>query len=242
MEMAAVGEPAPGGPFEAEPAAYAGGPGDAPPADEGLAEAAAYGSDAGSGSYEEEPREAGRAPAAHGSERGRPRPAAGRAMLSPEQLEAEARRWTEQLLSAMGFEATITARAEGDHVDVGIQVGDGDQLLTGPKGEVREALQHLLNRMINRGEGSRYHLQLEINDFWQQRETELERIARDMADRAVEGDDEVVSEYLNAQERRIIHQTLRDDARVKTYALGTGMIKRIAVAPANFAASAAEED
>uniref|UniRef100_A0A832I3Z4 RNA-binding protein KhpB n=1 Tax=Eiseniibacteriota bacterium TaxID=2212470 RepID=A0A832I3Z4_UNCEI len=162
--------------------------------------------------------------------------------LTAEQLEAEGRRWTEQLLAAMGFEATVSARAEGDHVDVSVQVARDDQLLTGPKGEVREALQHLLNRMVNRGEGSRYHLQLEINDFWHQREAELEQIARDMAERAVESGDEVVSEYLNAQERRIIHQTLKDDARVKTYALGTGMIKRIAVAPAGFAGRASDEE
>jgi predicted RNA-binding protein Jag len=155
--------------------------------------------------------------------------------LSAEQLEAEGRRWTEQLLSAMGFEATVSARADGDHVDVSLQVANDDQLLTGPKGEVREALQHLLNRMINRGEGSRYHLQLEINDFWQHRESELAEVARGMAERAIEAGDEVVSEYLNAQERRVIHQTLKADPRVKTYALGTGMIKRIAVAPAGFA-------
>jgi hypothetical protein len=28
--------------------------------------------------------------------------------------------------------------------------------------------------------------------------------------------------------------TLRDDDRVKTYALGTGLIKRVAIAPADF--------
>jgi spoIIIJ-associated protein len=154
--------------------------------------------------------------------------------LSSEQLAAEGKRWTEQMLAAMGFEAQVSARAEGDRVDVTAEVSANEDLLTGPKGEVRQALQHLLNRMVNRGEGSRYHLQLEINDFWQRREKELEDLARSMAEDAVTSGDEIVSEYLNAQERRIIHVTLREDARVKTYALGTGMIKRIAVAPAGF--------
>jgi spoIIIJ-associated protein len=156
--------------------------------------------------------------------------------LGEEQLAAEAKRCTEALLGAMGWQSTVEAKAEGDHVDVTANVTQDESLLTGPKGEVRQALQHLLNRMVNRGEGSRYHLQLEINDFWKQRETELEALARSMADKAVADDDEVVSEYLNAQERRIIHVTLREDSRVKTYALGNGMIKRIAVAPASFEA------
>lgn len=155
-------------------------------------------------------------------------------LVSNDALAAEGKRWTEQLLTAMGFEARVTARAEADRVDVMAEVSADEELLTGPKGEVRQALQHLLNRMINRGDSSRYHLQLEINDFWQRRERELEELARRMADDAVARGDEVVSEYLNAQERRVIHVTLREDSRVRTYALGTGMIKRIAVAPAGF--------
>lgn len=156
------------------------------------------------------------------------------APVSESQLADDARGWTEKLLIAMGFEAKVTARAEADRVDVMAEVSADEELLTGAKGEVRQALQHLLNRMINRGDSSRYHLQLEINDFWQRRERELEEIARSMAEDAITRADEVVSEYLNAQERRIIHVTLREDARVRTYALGTGMIKRIAVAPADF--------
>ena len=154
--------------------------------------------------------------------------------VSNDALAADAQRWTEQLLTAMGFEAKVSARAEADRVDVMAEVTADEELLTGAKGEVRQALQHLLNRMINRGDSSRYHLQLEINDFWQRRERELEDLARSMADDAVTRGDEIVSEYLNAQERRIIHVTLREDTRVRTYALGTGMIKRIAVAPAGF--------
>jgi spoIIIJ-associated protein len=142
----------------------------------------------------------------------------------------------------LGFEATVTATGEEDRVDVTATVPEHEELLTGRKGEVRQALQHLLNRMINRGEGTRYHLQLEINDFWKRREDELKALALKLADEALESRSEAVTEYLNAQERRIIHVTLRDDTRVKTYALGSGMIKRLAVAPADFAGGAEESE
>jgi len=155
-------------------------------------------------------------------------------MMSNDALAAEGKRWTEELLKAMGFSARVTSVAEQDRVDVTAEVSEGDDLLTGPKGEVRQALQHLLNRMVNRGEGTRYHLQLEINDFWKRREDELRELAGRLADEAIATGREAVTEYLNAQERRIVHVTLRDDARVKTYALGDGMIKRLAVAPADY--------
>jgi spoIIIJ-associated protein len=157
---------------------------------------------------------------------------AGHALLSGDALAAEGKNWTEKLLTAMGFESTVRATADGDRVNVTATVASDEKLLTGEKGEVRQALQQLLNRMINRGETSRYHLQLEINDFWEKRENELRGLAQRLADEAISRDGEVITDYLNAQERRIIHVTLREDSRVKTYALGTGHIKRLAVAPA----------
>ena len=51
-----------------------------------------------------------------------------------------------------------------------------------------------------------------------------------------------MTEYLNSQERRIIHVALKEDTRVKTYALGTGLIKRVAVAPADFPEQERDED
>lgn len=155
-------------------------------------------------------------------------------LLTGDALAAEGKRWTEQLLSAMGFEATVRANADGDRVNVTVTVENDEQLLGGDRGEVREAMQQILNRMINRGgEGSRYYLRLEINDFWEKRETDLKQLAQRLAEEALEKNAEVATDYLNAQERRIIHMTLREDARVKTYSLGIGHIKRLAVAPAD---------
>jgi len=154
--------------------------------------------------------------------------------MSAEQLQATTRQVTEDLMRAMGFDATVTITPEDDEkVNVTVQVSEGEDLLTGRKGETRQALQHLINRMVNRGEGSRYHVQLEINDFWAQRETELREMAKRLADEAVAEDTEKLTEYLNAQERRVIHVALRDDTRVRTFGLGDGLIKKVAISPAD---------
>ena len=154
--------------------------------------------------------------------------------MNVDELSSTSRRLTEELLKAMGFDPRVSVRAEGNRVDVTIEVDRDDDLLNGREGETRQALQHLLNRFLNKGDGSRYHLQLEINDHWQHRETELEELARRLADEAATRQVEVVSDHLNSQERRIVHMTLREDSRVKTYSLGVGAVKRVAVAPASF--------
>jgi len=163
----------------------------------------------------------------------RERPRSDAPLIPAAELEARGLKATEDLLKAMGFNPKVSAKAEGENVDVTVEVSENEDLLTGRKGEVRQALQHLLNLTVNRGEGTRYHLQLEINDFWQRREEELVALARSMADDAVARGGEVMTEYLNAQERRIIHVTLREDPRVTTYAIGDGLIKKLAVAPAD---------
>jgi len=190
------------------------------------------------------PREAREPRAPIGNDE-RPRPGLGRApvaTLSEADLEARAVQATGDLLRAMGFEARLTARTEGDNVDVTAEVSEGEDLLVGRKGEVRQALQHLLNLTVNRGEGMRYHLQLEINDFWQRREIELRTLAQSMADEALSRGGEVLTDYLNAQERRVIHVTLREDTRVKTYAIGDGLIKKLAVSPADQPETSRTED
>ena len=154
--------------------------------------------------------------------------------MNTEELISTSRKLTEELLRAMGFDPKVTVRAEGNRVDVTVEVERDEQLLVGRQGETRQSIQHLLNRFLNKGDGSRYHLQLEVNDFWQQREDELAQLARGMAEDAVTKNAEIVSDYLNSQERRIVHMTLREDARVRTFSLGTGMVKRVAVAPASF--------
>ena len=154
--------------------------------------------------------------------------------MNPDELSATSKRLTEELLSRMGFEPRVTVHVDGDRVDVSIEVDRDDELLNGPQGETRQSLQHLLNRFLNRGDGSRYHLQLEVNDFWQQRETELATLAHRLAADAIARNAEVMSDYLNSQERRILHVTLKEDTRVRTFSLGTGMLKRVSVAPAGF--------
>jgi spoIIIJ-associated protein len=154
--------------------------------------------------------------------------------MNVDELSSTSRRLTEELLRAMGFEPKVSVRAEGNRVDVTIEVDRHDELLNGREGETRQAIQHLLNRFLNKGDGSRYHLQLEVNDHWHHRETELEELAHRLADEAASRQVEVVSDHLSSQERRIVHMTLREDSRVKTYSLGDGAVKRVAVAPASF--------
>jgi len=82
------------------------------------------------------------------------------------ELEREATQLTPSCWTRMGYEAEVSAHADGTRSTFAPWCRRGDDSHR-PKGEVRQALQHILNRMLNRGGGSTYHLQLEVNDFWE---------------------------------------------------------------------------
>jgi spoIIIJ-associated protein len=159
--------------------------------------------------------------------------------MSNDDLVASARQATTDLLKAMGFDAKVEARADGNRVDVTVDVDRDDDLLHGRQGETLQAIQHLLNRFVNRGDGSRYHLQLEVNGFWSRRENELAELARNLAEEAVRTNAEVTTDFLNSNERRIVHSTLKEDGRVRTFSLGDGAVKRVTIAPAGHEGPAA---
>src|SRR5262249_25151507 len=61
--------------------------------------------------------------------------------MNTDELSTTSRRLTEDLLKAMGFEPRVSVHAEGNRVDVTVEVDRDDDLLNGRQGETRQALQ-----------------------------------------------------------------------------------------------------
>jgi hypothetical protein len=125
--------------------------------------------------------------------------------LDSEQLAAEGKRWTEQLLGAMGFEARLSARAEGDRVDVTAEVS-ADGSSTG-QGEVRRRF----STCSIAPSGAKAPPTISAQSTTGGTASRSSKHSRARWPEAIEAEWRVVSEYLNAQERRIIHVTLRED-------------------------------
>jgi spoIIIJ-associated protein len=160
--------------------------------------------------------------------------------LSPEErfnvddaFLARVKEETSWLLSRMGFDATVEVEGVSDEVLVGVKLSDDDEpLVTGRRGDTRVAFTQVLSRLVNPKRGPGAHLIVDVNGFWRDRRDGLRDQARSLADRALESGEEVVTEPLSSEERRIIHRALNDDARVVTESYGDGAMKRVAIRPA----------
>lgn len=140
------------------------------------------------------------------------------------------------LLDKMGFgdaEASIIYSEPDDktgRVMPVIQV-EGDDLgsLIGPHGTGLADFQYLARLMAGHALRARANFLIDINHYREKRQEALAKLARRMADKAVDRGKAVTLEPMSAYDRRLIHMALRDDDRVYTNSVGEGPNRRVRV-------------
>lgn len=107
-------------------------------------------------------------------------------------------------------------------------VGRDAQRFAGPQ---LDALQYILNIIINKRYDKTVRVLLDVGDYRKQRAEKLRRMALEVAKQVKERGEEAVLDPLNAIERRIIHHTLMDDPDVYTYSEGEEPERRVVISP-----------
>ena len=140
------------------------------------------------------------------------------------------------LIKKMGYEVEIRAEiAPAD--DLGQRIvlvniaGDNIAPLIGEQGIVLNKIQFLARSMASQRLGDRTSFVVDIDNYRQKRQDELVKIANDTAAKAADFKRAIALPPMPPHERRIIHMTLRDDARVTTESKGDGDRRRVRIIP-----------
>jgi spoIIIJ-associated protein len=154
------------------------------------------------------------------------------AEASPEALAA-GKDILEQLISLMGYRATVTVHADGtSKIDVsGVDEAEREALgaLIGRKGERLSALQHLVNLMLSRRMGAWTRVLVDVEDYRGRRERQLIELAKRAAEKVIESGTMLQLEPMPALERRWIHIALRDVPGVSTQSIGEEPQRRVVI-------------
>jgi spoIIIJ-associated protein len=118
-------------------------------------------------------------------------------------------------------DSTITARIEGD--DLG--------LLIGRRGQTIDAIQLIAYRAAFRGAKDRKRVEVDAAGYRERQRELLERQADQAAERALKRGRPMDLEAMTAQERRIVHDRLKDRAGIETYSEGDEPDRFVVVAP-----------
>lgn len=153
---------------------------------------------------------------------------------SGEDVGDRVREILETLLDKMNIEGTVKDIKEGEtkvYVELDSKTSSG--LIIGKKGKTLEALQFMVNLMINNTTGSEKKIILDIEAYRDKREKALKKMSRDMAIKVVKSGRPLTLEPMNPFERRLIHLTLQNDKRVVTKSEGQGIYRKIRISPAS---------
>lgn len=118
-------------------------------------------------------------------------------------------------------ETEITARVGGE--DLG--------LLIGRRGQTIDAVQMICYRAAFRGLKDRKRVIVDASGYRERQREILERQADQAAERALKRGRPMDLEPMSAQERRVVHEHLKDRAGVETYSEGDEPDRRLVVSP-----------
>ena len=133
------------------------------------------------------------------------------------------------LLEHMGVQADIEIiPREGGGLDVNLS-GSGVGAAIGRRGETLDAIQHLTNYAVNRGNDKRSHINVDAENYRSRREESLVHLAEKMAAKAMKYHRSMALEPMNSYERHIIHTALQDYEGVTTASTGSEPNRRVVI-------------
>ena len=152
------------------------------------------------------------------------------APAEPGSMEERIETFIKGLLEHMGSDAVPHAVKNGDDTYLVDLVGENLGILIGRRGETLDAIQHLTNYAINRGQSKRVRINVDAESYRLKREQALQRLAQKVAGKVTRYRRNITLEPMNAYERHVIHAALQDHPDVTTFSTGTEPNRRIVVA------------
>ncbi len=126
--------------------------------------------------------------------------------------------------------ATVEAETNRDHLTLKITGGNAG-ILIGRKGQTLDAMQFLTDKIINRKSEARVRVKVDVEGYIETRKSNLKHLAVKMAEKAKKTGKPATINQMSAQDRRIVHLTLKDDNRVRTQSMGDGYYRRLVIFP-----------
>ena len=130
----------------------------------------------------------------------------------------------------MGYSVDVAATETPRRIVLNIQGDDATELI-GPKGQLLDALQFIVNRVLNRRSRDRRPAFVDCGGYRQRRVDALQELAERLREKASDSGKTVVVNPMSAHDRRVIHMALRDTPEVSTRSEGEGSMRRVLIVP-----------
>lgn len=141
----------------------------------------------------------------------------------------DAKEILDTMLGHLDFVAEIQEVETENGVQLQVFTAQGEALI-GPNGETLEDLQFLLNRILQSADRNAPRVQVDIGHWRAMRDDKLRQRIRQIAETVRLTGRPVKLEPMNSYDRRIVHNTLKDDPELMSFSpTDDARIKRITI-------------
>jgi spoIIIJ-associated protein len=149
----------------------------------------------------------------------------------PEKPAERAKELVEGVLDELDLDGDVLVEEDEERIAITVDGDDDYGLLIGKRGQTIDALQLLCYQAAFRGMRERKRVIVDAAGYRERRRETLESRADRAAEQALNGNRIVEMDPMSAQERRVVHERLKDRAGVETYSEGDEPRRCVIVAP-----------
>jgi spoIIIJ-associated protein len=150
-----------------------------------------------------------------------------------EDLEAVAeiaQKTSEEIISCVVDDATVTVEKHPDVIKVRIDAGNA-AILIGKHGRTLDALQFIIRKIVRKRTNSKVRISFDVEGYRDRRKASLTQMAVRLGEKVKRSGKPATISPMNAYDRRIVHIALKDDTSVKTQSKGGGLFRKLVVLP-----------
>ena len=149
----------------------------------------------------------------------------------PDNPAERAQELVEGVLDELDLDGEVVVDENDERILLTVEGEDDYGLLIGKRGQTIDALQLLCYQAAFRGMRERKRVVLDASGYRERRREVLVSRADRAAEQALEGNRTVEMDEMSAQERRVVHEHLKDRSGVETYSEGDEPHRCVVVAP-----------
>ncbi len=136
----------------------------------------------------------------------------------------------QKMVDLITTDATISMQTANGKILYEVKGGNA-AVLIGKRGQTLEAMQYLVEKIINKQNQKRIRVEVDVEGYLQNRRERLESLALRFSAKVKKTGRPLTAGQFNAHDRRIIHITLKEDRDVRTHSVGEGYYRKLKIYP-----------
>lgn len=135
-----------------------------------------------------------------------------------------------KIIEKITDDAAIRVEEKEDQILFHVE-GGKTAVLIGKRGQTLEAIQYIVDRIVNKNSENRTRIQIDVAGYLENKKTNLEQRAFHLAGKVKNTGKPITVGELNVYDRKIVHMCLKEDKEVRTQSMGSGFYRKLVILP-----------